>query len=283
MAKKNKIDEELLDTPVTTPAETVEVATAEQVETPAVTQTPTEVLDTQTTVTPQSEDDAYLAKRKQDLEVDLQNLDNDLSDSLNVVNEYDRRRIPTVDVPALEEEETDVKSMRELNKERRIANRKAANEQFKENIAKWQEELANNRKDRQANREERMNRAAEEAVDLVVRWTEATGEKLSEESLASLLTPEQLWYFQKKYNKGSNFGNALGGRAFFGNLNNDTVRLLNDMADQKIKAKNEVQKEKDEVGVTVDYGANKINVTKSMVDDMKRRGNQIKDPNNISP
>lgn len=139
-----------------------------------------------------------------------------------------------------------------------------------------------------SNRQKRIDENAQSAIDLAVQWITDTGAPLSEESLASLLTPKQLWYFQKKYNKGSNWGNALGAREFLGELNNKTVQLINQKAKEQIDAKkahDDAQSKFDKItyyGVNEDGTDKEFRVTKGMRDDMKNWGDTIRDINNIS-
>lgn len=139
-----------------------------------------------------------------------------------------------------------------------------------------------------SNRQKRIDENAQSAIDAAAQWITDTGAPLSEESLASLLTPKQLWYFQKKYNKGSNWGNALGAREFLGELNNKTVQLINQKAKEQIDAKkahDEAQSKFDKItyyGVNEDGTDKEFRVTKGMRDDMKNWGDTIRDINNIS-
>ena len=126
----------------------------------------------------------------------------------------------------------------------------------------------------------RRDQYADEAIASVAKWMEDTGgEPLTEESLASILTPKQLWHFQKKYNKGSNWGNALGGRAFLGNLNDRTVQLLTEQANKKIAENKKAATEKK---TYVPYGDNTLEITSSRLNEMKDWGNSVTN-DNITP
>lgn len=126
----------------------------------------------------------------------------------------------------------------------------------------------------------RRDQYADEAIDSVAKWMQDTGgQPLTEESLANILTPKQLWHFQKKYNKGSNWGNALGGRAFFGNLNDKTVQLLTEQANAKIAANKKAAEEKK---TYVPYGDATFEINSSHLKDIKDWGNTVSD-DNITP
>jgi hypothetical protein len=128
----------------------------------------------------------------------------------------------------------------------------------------------------------RRDKYADEAISSVAKWMEDTGgQPLTEESLANILTPKQLWHFQKKYNQGSNWGNALGGRAFFGNLNDRTVQLLTEQANKKIAANKKAANERK---TYVPYGdvEGGFEINNSRLNDIKDWGNGVTD-DNITP
>ena len=128
----------------------------------------------------------------------------------------------------------------------------------------------------------RRDKYADEAINSVAKWMEDTGgQPLTEESLANILTPKQLWHFQKKYNQGSNWGNALGGRAFFGNLNDRTVQLLTEQANNKIAANKKAALEKK---AYVPYGDMEggFEINNSRLNEIKDWGNGVTD-DNITP
>lgn len=158
--------------------------------------------------------------------------------------------------------------------------------------------LRNNAKTEiQNNRVARQKGYADEAVSLVAEWMERTGNKnedgtykdIDEQSLASVLSPKQLWYFQKFNNKGSNWGNALGGRAFLGELNNTTVSRINQMAKEKLGAK---QKQEESVKYSdaplktstgADMVVGNVAISNKKINEMKDWGDGITDVNAISP
>lgn len=158
--------------------------------------------------------------------------------------------------------------------------------------------LRNNAKTEiQNNRMARQKGYADEAVSLVAEWMERTGNKnedgtykdIDEQSLASVLSPKQLWYFQKFNNKGSNWGNALGGRAFLGELNNTTVSRINQMAKEKLGAK---QKQEESVKFSdtplktstgADMIVGNVAISNKKINEMKDWGDGITDVNAISP
>lgn len=158
--------------------------------------------------------------------------------------------------------------------------------------------LRNNAKTEiQNNRVARQKGYADEAVSLVADWMERTGNKnedgtykdIDEQSLASVLSPKQLWYFQKFNNKGSNWGNALGGRAFLGELNNTTVSRINQMAKEKLGAK---QKQEESVKYSdaplktstgADMVVGNVAISNKKINEMKDWGDGITDVNAISP
>lgn len=128
----------------------------------------------------------------------------------------------------------------------------------------------------------RRDKYADEAISSVAKWIEDTGgQPLTEESLANILTPKQLWHFQKKYNQGSNWGNALGGRAFFGNLNDRTVQLLTEQANKRIAANKKAANERK---TYVPYGdvEGGFEINNSRLNDIKDWGNGVTD-DNITP
>lgn len=149
----------------------------------------------------------------------------------------------------------------------------------------------------QNNRIARQKGYADEAVDLVAEWMERTGNKnedgtykdIDEQSLASVLSPKQLWYFQKFNNKGSNWGNALGGRAFLGELNNTTVSRINQMAKEKLgaKQKQEESAKYSDTPLKTSTGADMIvgnvAISNKKINEMKDWGDGITDVNAISP
>ena len=158
--------------------------------------------------------------------------------------------------------------------------------------------LRNNAKTEiQNNRVARQKGYADEAVSLVADWMERTGNKnedgtykdIDEQSLASVLSPKQLWYFQKFNNKGSNWGNALGGRSFLGELNNTTVSRINQMAKEKLGAK---QKQEESVKYSdtplktstgADMVVGNVAISNKKINEMKDWGDGITDVNAISP
>lgn len=131
---------------------------------------------------------------------------------------------------------------------------------------------------------------ADEAVGLVADWMERTGQdNIDKQSLATVLSPKQLWYFQKFNNKGSNFGSALGGREFFGELNNNTVSSINQMAKERLGAKQQQEKDarnSDEALKTSkgdDMIVGNVTISNKKINEMKDWGDGITDVNAISP
>ena len=131
---------------------------------------------------------------------------------------------------------------------------------------------------------------ADEAVGLVADWMERTGQdNIDEQSLATVLSPKQLWYFQKFNNKGSNWGSALGGREFFGELNNNTVSSINQMAKERLGAKQQQEKDakisdeplKTSTGADMKIG--NVIISNRKINEMKDWGDGITDVNAISP
>lgn len=131
---------------------------------------------------------------------------------------------------------------------------------------------------------------ADEAVGLVADWMERTGQdNIDEQSLATVLSPKQLWYFQKFNNKGSNWGNTLGGREFFGELNNNTVSSINQKAKERLGAKQQQEKEarsdddplKTSTGAEMKIG--NVAISNKKINEMKDWGDGITDVNAISP
>lgn len=131
---------------------------------------------------------------------------------------------------------------------------------------------------------------ADEAVGLVADWMERTGrDNIDEQSLATVLSPKQLWYFQKFNNKGSNWGNTLGGREFFGELNNNTVSSINQKAKERLDAKQQQDKDarisdeplKTSTGAEMKIGD--VYISNKRLNEMKDWGDGITDVNAISP
>jgi hypothetical protein len=165
-----------------------------------------------------------------------------------------------------------------IRDERKSDNTNQANiDLAKQNIETLRSNAKLNIEQAKANRRDQY---ADEAISSVAKWMEDTGgEPLTEESLASILTPKQLWHFQKKYNQGSNWGNALGGRAFFGNLNDRTVQLLTEQANKKIAANKKAANERK---TYVPYGDNSLEITSSRLNEIKDWGNSVTN-DNITP
>jgi hypothetical protein len=167
-----------------------------------------------------------------------------------------------------------------IRDERKSDNTNQANiDLAKQNIETLRSNAKLNIEQAKANRRDQY---ADEAISSVAKWMEDTGgEPLTEESLASILTPKQLWHFQKKYNQGSNWGNALGGRAFFGNLNDRTVQLLTEQANKKIAANKKAANERK---TYVPYGdvEGGFEINNSRLNDIKDWGNGVTD-DNITP
>jgi hypothetical protein len=165
-----------------------------------------------------------------------------------------------------------------IRDERKSDNTNQANiDLAKQNIETLRSNAKLNIEQAKANRRDQY---ADEAISSVAKWMEDTGgQPLTEESLANILTPKQLWHFQKKYNQGSNWGNALGGRAFFGNLNDRTVQLLTEQANKKIAANKKAANERK---TYVPYGDNSLEITSSRLNEIKDWGNSVTN-DNITP
>lgn len=183
---------------------------------------------------------------------------------------------------------SDIEEQRALIEQEKEGSKNAANiEAARQNIKTLRQNAA---EEIQANRKVRQLGYANDAVDAVKNWMKESGkEQIDEQTLSNILTPQQLWYFQKYNNKGSNRGTALGGNAFFGKVNADTVSRINAKAKEKYdaeKAAEEGVKYSDEAILTDDetsYMVGNIAISNKKLNDMKDWGDTVADANSITP
>ena len=93
--------------------------------------------------------------------------------------------------------------------------------------------------------------------------------------------------FQRQYNKGANWGTALGAGALFGKVNANTRKILEENYQKRLAAKRQEEAALSERGrvlaVLKDNDGNDVNVTQGLKHDMELWGQSVSDINNLTP